>query len=211
MIRKLSLVAGFALLFALAAVATACGGDDDGGSNDDPTQLATFSADITPFATPLIDGNNVVSESKGYSATFPEGWKPRINFIQTVDGSVDAFFEPQNPTLKMQASIALTCAVVQPTDEQQRIELMKTTTARLGLNENIQVNDSVPLAGRNVTSLSYVNVSQQNPNQPRLAKTDYLFSTDKCDYTLTTTSAEGDEAKYKPQFDAFLASFKLLP
>ncbi len=210
MIRKLSLVAGCALLFAFAAVA--CGGDDDNGGGDgQPTPAETFPTDVTPFATPLIEGNNVVSEAKGYSATFPDGWKPRINFIQTVDGSVDAYFEPQNPTLKVQASIALTCAVVQPTDEQKRIELMKTTTARLGLNENILVADNVPLAGRNVTALSYVNVSQQNPNQPRLAKTDYLFSTDKCDYTLTTTTAEGDEAKYKPQFDAFLASFKLLP
>lgn len=208
--RKMSLLAGCALLLA-AAAATACGGGDDNGAASSPTPEVTVPADVTPFATPLIQGNTVISEAKGYSATFPEGWKPRINFIQTVDGSVDAFFEPQNPSLKVQASIAITCANVQPTDEQTRIELMKTTTARLGLNQDIKVNDSVPLAGRNVTTLTYVNVSQQNPNQPRLAKTDYLFSTDKCDYTLTTTTAEGDEAKYKPQFDAFLSSFKLLP
>lgn len=191
--------------------AVACGSGDDDEPNNPGTatpQATSASGNVTPFPTPLIDGNSIVSESKGYSATIPTDWRPRINFIQTIDSSVDAFFEPLAPDAKAQANIAITCTVPGQYEEQERIDLLKTTTARQGLNENITVGQRT-IDGKQVTSLTYVNTSQQNPDQPRLAKVDYLFSTATCDYTITTTSIEEDRAKYEPIFSAFLDSMKI--
>jgi hypothetical protein len=211
----MKLTGKIAVVFAIAAIAlagAACGGDDDNGGapgTATPEVTSDPSGNVTPFPTPLINGNSIVSDSKGYSVTLPQDWKPRINFIQTIDSSVDAFFEPLAPDAKAQTNIAITCTVPGQYEEQERIDLLKTTTARQGLNENIVVG-SRTIDGKNVTTLTYTNVSQQNPNQPRLGKTDYLFSTSKCDYTITTLSLEEDRAKYQPIFDTFLDSVKLI-
>lgn len=211
----MKLTGKFAALIAAAALTlglAACGGGDDDEPNTPGTATApatSVGGNVTPFPTPLINGNSIVSDSKGYSATIPADWKPRINFIQTIDSSVDAFFEPLLPNAKAQANIAITCTVTGQYEEQERIDLLKTTTARQGLNENIVVGERT-IDGKKVTSLTYINTSQQNPNQPRLSKTDYLFTTSKCDYTLTTTSAEADRATYDPTFNAFLDSMKLI-
>lgn len=195
----------------LALGAMACGSDDDDAPNNPGTSTppsTSVSGNVTPFPTPLIDGNSIVSDSKGYAATIPTDWRPRINFIQTIDSSVDAFFEPLAPDAKAQANIAITCTVPGEYEEQERVDLLKTTTARQGLNEDITVGERT-IDGEQVTSLSYVNTSQQNPDQPRLAKIDYLFSTSKCDYTITTTSIEEDRARYEAIFTAFLDSMKI--
>ena len=203
----------FAFVAAAAiALGAACGGDDNGGGTPGTATVPPTSdpsGNVTPFPTPQITGNDVVSNSKGYSLTFPQDWRPRINFIQTIDSSVDAYFEPLAPDAKVQASISITCTVPGRFKEQERIDLMKTTTARQGVNENIQAGERT-IGGHKATTLSYTNVSQQNPGQPHLGKTDILFTTSKCDYTVTTTSAEEDRAKYQPVFDTVLNSFKLI-
>lgn len=205
-------IAAILAVIALTLAAAACGSDNDTtGAPGTATAEATSdpSGNVTPFPTPLIDGSNIVSDSKGYSVTMPANWHERINFIQTIDSSVDAFFEPLAPDAKVQANIAITCTVPGRFAEQERIDLLKTTTARQGLNLNIVVG-SRTIDGKAATTLSYTNTSQQNPNQPRLGKTDTLFSTSKCDYTITTTSAEDDRAKYQPTFDQFFATMKLI-
>ncbi len=205
-------IAALLAVVALTAAAAACGGDDDTtGAPGTATAEATSdqSGNVTPFPTPLIDGSNIVSDSKGYSVTMPATWHERINFIQTIDSSVDAFLEPLAPGAKAQANITITCTVPGRFAEQERIDLLKTTTARQGLNENIVVG-SRTVDGKAATTLTYINYSQQNPDQPRLAKTDVLFSTAKCDYTITTLSVEADIAKYQPIFDQFFATMKLI-
>jgi hypothetical protein len=199
--------AALALVLALAA---ACG--DSGGSSTatvpaSPTQ--SFSAKVTPFPTPHVNDNNVVSESKGYSATFPAGWKFRANLIQTTDASVDTIFEPLLPDAKVQANIAVTCAVQRSLPPPARVEFEKTKTSREGLNHNIIVSET-KVSGVDATVLTYTNVSQNDASRPSLDKQEIFFSNSKCDWTISTTTLAGDFVKYKAQFDAFIASFKLL-
>lgn len=99
---------------------------------------------------------------------------------------------------------------------------MKTNTVRQGLNKDIQVSQR-QISGITAEVLTYRFESQQAQQQPTatsgtpipaapfLDKTDYLFSNDHCDWTITTITQAGDRAKYQPVFDAFLDSFVLTP
>lgn len=204
--------AAFVAAIGVLALAAACGGGDgsDGGT---ATPLVTATLDpaaiATAFPTAVVTGNNAVSEKKGYSATFPEGWRPRFNFINTIDSTVDAYFEPMAPDAAVQASIAVTCVLERLSSPEERIELQKTATARVGLNKDIVVTER-QISGITATVLTYINTSQQGA-QPELGKQDVLFSGDICDYTVTTTAAAGERAQYQAEFDAFLDSFTLLP
>ena len=204
--RKVAMAA-LAALAAVSMMAAGCGGDDDDG-DDEPTASAnTPVGNITPFATPQITGNNIVSQAMGYSATIPDGWNTRINFIQTIDGNVDAFFAPLPPGAQVQPSITVNCVIGEhrvPADELPVAQ--QTLTAREGLNENIVVGTR-EIAGVEATSISYTNTTQAENNPILLDKTDYVFVGETCDYELTTTTAAGERAAYQPQFDVFLNSF----
>jgi hypothetical protein len=205
--RKVAMAA-LAAMATISVLAAACGGDDGDGDGDEPTMAAnTPIADITPFNTPQISGNNIVSPAMGYSATFPDGWSTRINFLQTTDGNVDAFFAPLPPGAEVQASITVNCVIGEgrlPADQLPAAH--QTQTAREGLNENVQVSTR-QIAGVEATAISYTNTTQADENPILLDKTDYVFAGETCNYELTTTTAEGERAAYQAQFDIFLNSF----
>ncbi len=206
---------------ALAAAATVGGACNGGDSAKSPTAGGTpativtgstpggVSANVTPFATPQITGDQIVSTGKGYSATMPTGWHFKPNQIQTLDASLDAIFEPLLPGANVQANIAINCIVIKVATVPERIQNVKTTTAREGVNKNIQVSQS-KVSGIDATVLTY---DFRSPTQstPPLDKQEFFFSNNKCDWTISTTTAAGDRPKYQAQFDAFVASFKLLP
>src|SRR4051812_1076674 len=206
----------FGALAVTASIVGACGGDSTTSTPTPPAgaTVATGntpggrSANVTPFATPQFSGDSYVS-AKGYSATIPNGWRFRANHIQTVDASTDAIFEPLAPGANVQANISINCIVLKAASQTEFLDNVKTVTAREGVNKNIQVSQT-KLSGVDATVLTY---DFRSPSQgiPPLDKADYLFSNNKCDWTITTTTAAGDRPKYQPQFDAFLASFKLLP
>lgn len=196
------------------ALAAACGGgngDDENTATPQPSATIDPAAILTPFPTAIVTGSNVVAETKGYSATMPDGWRPRFNFINTIDSSVDAYFEPMAPDAAVQASIAVTCVLERPVPPDERIELQKTAVARVGLNKDIVVSER-QISGMTATVLTYINTSQSREGtQPELGKQDVLFSGEICDYTVTTTAAAGERDQYAAQFETFLSSFQLLP
>ena len=197
---------------AAAFIVSACGG---GSSKSTPTRLAPTAVtgsggNVTPFPTPLLNGNQLSSPTKGYSATLPDGWKVRANLVQTADASVDAFFEPLKEGAKVQANIAVNCVVIKASDPAQRVEALKTNTVRQGLNKDIQESQR-KISGIDAAVLTYRFVSQQDSQSPELDKSDLFFSNGKCDWTITTTTLAGERAKYQATFDAFLDSFKLTP
>jgi len=200
---------GIVLIAGIAAAACGGGGDDDSNATPAATGAATSAEVPTAVPTPRLNGNEIMSDAKGYSATLPDGWVPKFNLIATTNGSADVYFEPQRPGAAVQANIAVTCIVgdTQPIDERAVGE--QTAVARLGLNENISV-DTVRIADKDATAIHYVNTSQQNPNQPHLDKVDILFDGKSCAYKVTTTTEEGERAQYQPIFDAFIQSFRLL-
>ena len=204
-------IAALAALTAVSMLAAACGGDDDDGDDGTPTaEASTPIADVTPFNTPQIEGNNITSPAMGYAATFPTDWKPRINFLQTTDGNVDAFFAPLPPGAEVQPSITVQCVIGDgrlPEDELPVAQ--QTVIAREGLNENVTVSTRT-IGGVEATAISYTNTTQASADPIRLDKTDYIFKGENCDYELTTTTAEGERAAYQSQFDVFLNSFRLL-
>lgn len=199
---------GIVLIAGVAAAACGGGGDDD-NATPGPTGAATSDIVPTPFPTPMLNGNEIVSDSKGYAATLPDGWTPKFNLISTTNGSADVYFEPQRPGAPVQANIAVTCIVGDTPSENERAVGEQTAVARLGLNENISV-DSVRIAGKDATAIHYINTSQQNPDQPRLDKVDIIFDGSACAYKVTTTTLDGERPQYQPIFDAFIQSFRLL-
>ncbi len=204
--------AALAAAIGVLALAAACGGgggDDNGTATPEATATLDPAAAVTPFPTAVVTGNTALAETKGYSVTFPAGWRPRFNFINTVDSSVDAYFEPLAPDAVVQTSIAVTCVLERLAGPEERIELQKTATSRVGLNKDIVVTER-QISGMTATVLTYINTSQQG-TQPELSKQDVLFSGEICDYTVTTTAAAGERAQYQAEFDTFLDSFRLLP
>lgn len=199
-------------LAAIAALGAACGGSSDGAiKSPTPFSVGTQAKGaVTPFPTPQITGNMIVSPTKGYSATFPPGWNFKANLVQTADASVDAIFEPLPPGANVQANISANCIVVRGNiGEQERIDSQKTNTARQGLNKDIQVS-ATTIAGQPATVLSY-RFQSQSTGTPELDKSDILFDTPKCAWIITTTTAAGQRDKYRADFDSFLNSFKILP
>jgi hypothetical protein len=212
-----------AIIVAAAALiaAAACGGGSDAPKTFTPIvpTSAGGGGNVTPFPTPLLNGD-VITSKKGYTATLPEGWHVRANLVQTVDASVDAFFEPLAEGAQVQANISVNCIVIKAKDPRERIDAQKTNTVRQGLNKDIQVSQR-EVSGLTAEVLSYRFESQQGrqaqvdangtpiPPTPFLDKSDYLFSDDHRDWTITTTTLAGERAKYQPVFDAFLDSFKL--
>jgi hypothetical protein len=207
---RMSGLAALVAMTAIVAVSAACGGG--GSSSKTPAAVATGAStpasSFTPFATPQITGNQVVSD-KGYSATFPQGWHARANFINTADSTVDAFFEPLDATAAspVQASIIVMCGlIVAPADE--FIAGQATLTAQLPQNQGLQTSP-ITVSGVPGRAINYRNQSAQNPDQPALDKQDVFFTAGKCNWTITTTTRAGERAKYQPLFDAFISSFKL--
>jgi hypothetical protein len=209
--KRVACIIVLTLVSATAVMAAACGGDDDNGGDPTPatTGTVTGSQVPTPFPTPMVTGTEAVSESKGYAATFPEGWRPRFNLVQTADASADVYFEPLKEGANVQANIAVTCLLGVEGEQDERAAAEQTAVARLGLNENITVG-TIDIAGREATTINYTTTSQQNPDQPQLDKTDIIFNADTCDFTITTITLAGERDQYQPLFDAFVDSFRLL-
>jgi hypothetical protein len=211
MSRTLS-IAAFAALATAMVLGAACGGGSDSSKTTTPAADASASPYVraTPFATPQISGNLVDSE-KGYTATFPAGWHVRANFVNTSDATTDAFFEPlpaQPQAGDVQASISVLCVLEKAPDANAYLSGVQTVTARLPQNSDIQVSERT-ISGIKATVETYRFASKQDPNAPQLDKQDVIFSSDRCDWTITTTAPAGQRDKYTAEFNGFLDSFKL--
>ncbi len=214
--RGLAVGLGSILLIALVAAAAwwMVRDEDEGRGASAPTPGITAlasraTANVTPFPTPGITGNSIDSTaSKGYTATFPEGWKVRANLIQTMDASSDVIFEPLTAGAKVQPNISINCIVTKAATQDEHITFEATKTARIGLNKNI-VTTKRQISGIEATVLTYNFESQSEQNTPPLDKQDVFFSSSKCDWILTTTVPAGQRPQYQAIFDAFYDSFKL--
>jgi hypothetical protein len=197
----------------LAALVAACS-DEDKRSLPTPgvTTIgqASVTTAVTPFPTPRVTSNQVDSTgSKGYSATFPEGWNFYPNRIQTRDASADVIFEPLKAGANAQASISITCIVAKQEDSSIHITFEATKVARIGTNSNI-VESQRQVTGTTATVLTYRFESPNEANIPPLDKQDVLFSAGNCDWIITTTAPGDQRPQYQSQFDAFLDSFQVV-
>lgn len=197
---------------AVALLAMGCGGGGGGKNAGTPSGTRPPEAQPTPFATPIVIGSELTS-LKGYAVTFPQGWKVRANLINTVDATVDAFFEPaasagQPTTGQVQANISVNCQVIRGANPEEFLSGSATRTARLPQNKDISVAET-NVSGVKATTFRYRFESAQDATAPKLEKQDVIFSNAKCDWTITLGTPADQFDKYKPIFDAFLSSFKL--
>jgi hypothetical protein len=195
---------------AIALLGAACSGGGGSKSTATPAGTETPQGEPTPFATPVVSGNQLTSV-KGYAVTFPQGWKVRANLINTADATVDAFFEPaaaQPAPGQVQANISVNCQVVRVTGPAEFLSDSATRTAKLPQNKNISVSET-SVNGVKATALRYRFESAQDAAAPKLEKLDVIFSNSKCDWTITLATPADQLDKYKPIFDAFLSSFRL--
>ncbi len=204
--------AAIVMIIALSAGAMACGGGGGKSATATPSGSETAAPRPTPFATPLVVGNRVTS-LKGYTATFPAGWRFHPNFINTVDGTIDAYFEPAasgpgTPLAQAQANIAVQCEVVRTLAPPEFLADAETRTSRLPQNKDVVVS-SMKVSGVDATVLAYRFESAQDQNSPKVDKHDIIFSNAKCDWTITLSAPAGQFDTYRPMFDSFLNAFQL--
>jgi hypothetical protein len=157
------------------------------------------------LGTPTITGNLFEYQDKGYSVRFPEGWTPEPNFLPAADFSVDAFFAPDE-IRGIQPNIAVTCDAL-PED----VTLKEYFDGKVDIVRQVaQVEPEVSsreVSGQEALVSSYA----REESEPPLQKTEVVFITDRCGFSIALTVPPGEGSDFQELFDDFLDSFNVLP
>jgi hypothetical protein len=199
MIKRSRFVLVCSAILAVSSIMVAC--DDDGnGSSPAGTQGASSQTPQSTLVPGVIEGNTFVSVSKGYRLTFPEGWTPDENFIDTPTYAIDAFIDPEVEGA-VQPNMTVRCDYVG-----SQTTLGEFVEARRQVTEGFAVGDLTEeiatLAGVPAVRLEY----EQRSGDIDLRKSDIYAIQGDCAWTITTTqAAEGDDVE---AFEEMLASFQ---
>jgi hypothetical protein len=198
----------FAVILVLLGLGlAACGGGDGDGEEAAPTPAGQPSpaAAETPAAEPTITGNLLEFQDRGYSVEFPEGWTPRPNFLPGPSLTIDAFFGPEE-IQGIQPNIAISCE-----------KLPEDTTLQEYFDSKVDIVRQVAEVEPEVGS-SEVNGQEglwsrfeREEADPPLAKTEIVFLTERCGWSIAMTVPLGGATDYQEIFDEFVDSFRLLP
>jgi len=200
------------VLASLCVAASACGGGghEAQGLTPQPTIAVGVTPQGTPVALPTAVGTPIITDSlfrfpaKGYEVGIPQGWEARPNFLITGAFSSDAFFAPETGAA-VQPSIAVTCEpLVEETTLQAYFETRLDLVKRL-LKQEPEVRP-FQVVGREAFAVQY-SLLEDSP----LDRTDIIFLSERCGWTISLTAPFGQRAAYQGIFDQFLASFRLLP
>jgi hypothetical protein len=199
-----------ATLAILSLGLAACGGGGDGGEVAEPTAAGTAEAPSpapvpTLATTPTITGNLFEFPERGYSVEFPEGWTPEPNFLPGPDFSVDAFFSPDE-VRGIQPNISVTCETVpEGTTLQQYFDGKNDVTRQVThLEPDVRSREVGGLA-------AMVSHYARADSNPPLEKSEAVFISDRCGWSIAMTVPLGGDTEYADVFEAFLDSFTLLP
>jgi hypothetical protein len=199
-----------AILAILSLGLAACGGGDEEGEVAEPTAAGTVEQPTpapvpTLASTPTITGNLFEFAERGYSVEFPEGWTPAPNFLPGPDFSVDAFFAPEEVG-GIQPNISVTCAAVPEGMGLQEYFDGKMDVVR-------QVTQLEPdVSSREVSGQeALVSHYAREEGEPPLEKTEAVFISERCGWSIAITVPLGGGTEYQGLFEDFLDSFTLLP
>jgi hypothetical protein len=140
----------------------------------------------------------------GYSVQLPEGWTPEPNFLPSSGHVVDAFFAP-GLVQGVQPNISVTCE-----------ELPEGAALRDYFNEKMDVEKRVAqvepeISSREVSGREALVFRFARENtKPPLEKTEVIFITGSCGWSISLTVPYSEAASYHDLFDKFLASFTAL-
>lgn len=197
----------FAVIVALLSLSlAACGGGDEDEEVAEPTVAEQPSpAATTPVGTPTIVNNLFEYQDKGYSVRMPEGWSPRPNFLPGPGLSIDAFFAPDE-VQGIQPNIAITCEVLP-----QEMTLREYFDVKVDrVRQVVQVEPEV--GSREVADQEalWSRFAREDADPP-LEKTEVVFMTERCAWSIAMTVPLDGETDYQDVLDEFVGSFRLLP
>jgi hypothetical protein len=141
----------------------------------------------------------------GYGVRIPEGWNAFPNFLPGPGFSVDAFFGP-DIVEGVKPNISITCDQVPAGTTLKEYSDAKLQVAR----DVAQVEPDVSsgeVGGQEAVIARY----KREKLQPALEKTDVIFVSPKCGWTIALTVPLGRVSDYQNLFEEFLNSFRLLP
>jgi hypothetical protein len=191
----------------LMAAAVSCGGGakEATPTAEEPSPLARPT--LAPIeGTPTITDNRYEFPALGYSVSFPQGWTARPSALRTSTRNIDVFFAPAEEGAAVQPNIAVTCeSPLEGTPLDGYVEEKRQIVTQVSGKE--PVTERRKVSGLDAVVLVYT----PGKNPPLLDKTEALFLTDRCIWSIAITVPQGERANYQALFDEFLASFQLSP
>jgi hypothetical protein len=193
----------------LAVIASAGCGDDDGGDNG-----SGATPDQTPQATPIardplptVEGRNVTSVAKGYSATYPDGWEPRYDLAVTPDQKLDAYFGPPRASEDLfRASITVACEKTSGTeDSRSYFERKRAVTESTAIGEIIGP-EATTIGGVPAYRIEY----RLDAQSQDVRKIEIYAASETCGYTIGLASSPEELQQLLPAWQEFIASFRFL-
>jgi hypothetical protein len=195
-----------AILAFLSLILTACaGGGDEEVTQPAITEQPTSPTEAAPTRTPTITDNLFEFPDRGYSVRFPQGWTPMPDFLPGPGFSVDAFFGPEE-IAGIKPNIAVTCEQIPEGMAPKDYFDQKVNAVRAVTQVEPEVS-SREVSGQEARQLRFARQELEAP----IEKTEVLFVTEKCGWSIGLTVPYGDRASYQDLLDEFLDSFRLLP
>jgi hypothetical protein len=194
-----------AILAFLSLTLTACAGGGEEIAEPAITAPPASPATTPRASTPTITDNLFEFQDKGYSVRFPEGWTPLPDFLPGPPLSVDAFFGPEE-VKGIQPNIAVTCEQLT-----KRLTLKEYFDAKVDVVKQVTKAEpeitSGEVSGREALVLRFA----RQEKQPPLEKTEVVFVTETCGWSIALTVPYSERTSYYGLFEQFLESFRLLP
>lgn len=191
-------------------LAVACGGGKEPATPTSPppgTPQPTTVLQGTPQPTPVIVDGQLESPALGYSVHIPEGWNASPNYLPGPGFSVDAFFAPDT-IAGVQPNISVTCDQV---PAGTTLTLKEYSDAKLQVARDVAQVEPDVSSGKVGGQEAVVSRYKREKLQPALEKTDVIFVSPKCGWTIALTVPLGHGSDYENLFNEFLNSFALLP
>jgi hypothetical protein len=177
-------------------IASACGGDDDSGSSNDPRPSQSGTARAAN--APEYDNGSVRSGSLGYSAELPEDWIILPTSVLP-RGLQDQYIAPT--TGELPATIRVRC--LNDTEASTEAALTETTRAH---------PDATPGPGRVVDGHDAASLRYTAGAAPaETEQEEVVFSNARCTWTISLVTAPGRRDEHLNEFERFLSTFESTP
>lgn len=192
------------LWLSVLLLAVNCGGGEEAptGSTPDAGRL-TPELQGTAEPTPIIIDGQFEAPAKGYAVQVPDGWTVHPNFLPS-PFATDAFFAPSGGD-GVRPNIAVVCEQLLEGTTLSEHFGVKTEIVRRIANVEPDVS-SRQVAGLEALVARY----GREDADPPLHKTEVVFISEGCGWSVSLTVPLGREAEYEPVLEDFLASFRLL-
>ena len=192
-----------AALLAGVSCMIACGG---GGGTATPEPSATTVSDPpSPNPQPTIDGSRFTFPARGYASVIPDGWHANPNSLLAGAQTVDTFFSVDTVD-GVQANISVTCEKNDANVPTEQFVTTRLATLAALSAIDVKMLGAVTVAGVQGQKVSYTLVRDAKT----LRKTDVMFATARCGWTLALATAPAAETQHQDLFERFLQSFSLI-